>query len=98
MNGLAQSSATALSQSLFWDSSRILLIVVLVAIVCITFWLLFRELLTWYWKINKIVSTLEEISSNLKILTTDKRIEQSSQITEVSNSISLADSNKTTKQ
>ena len=38
---------------------------VLVAIVgAIAFFLIIREILTWYWKINRIVSLLEKIEKN----------------------------------
>jgi uncharacterized membrane protein required for colicin V production len=32
--------------------------------------LLIREVVTWYWKINKIVDTLDRIDSNLQYIAT----------------------------
>ena len=81
--------------SLFSDLSNLILIFFLIPIALIIFWLLIRELLTWYWKVNKILSTLEEISSNLKILTADKHIEQIEQPIETHQIISSDSSNKT---
>lgn len=81
--------------SLFSDLSNLILIFFLIPIALIIFWLLIRELLTWYWKVNKILSTLEEISSNLKILTADKHIEQIEQPIKTPQIISSDSSNKT---
>lgn len=81
----------------FLDLSSLILIFFLIPIALVIFWLLIRELLTWYWKVNKIISTLEEISSNLKILTADKKIEQLGQTIETPQAIPSDNLNKITK-
>lgn len=35
-------------------------------VVVIVLFLIFRAIILWYWKINKIVKLLEEIANNLK--------------------------------
>jgi hypothetical protein len=40
--------------------------ILLAIIIIICLFLLFREVMTWYWKINKIVSLLEKIDNNTK--------------------------------
>ncbi len=48
-----------------------LLAIILVVLFLIIVWLLIRELLTWYWKINKIVSILEKIEVGVDFLATN---------------------------
>ena len=48
-----------------------LLAIILVFLFLIIVWLLIRELLTWYWKINKIVSILEKIEVGVDFLATN---------------------------
>jgi hypothetical protein len=38
----------------------------LALLLCILFFLLIRELVTWYWKINRIVNLLERIEKNTR--------------------------------
>lgn len=45
-----------------------LLEIILLFLFLIIVWLLIRELLTWYWKINKIVSILEKIEVSVDFL------------------------------
>jgi hypothetical protein len=45
--------------------------IILVFLFLIIVWLLIRELLTWYWKINKIVSILEKIEIGIDFLATN---------------------------
>jgi len=45
-----------------------IILVVLFLLFLIIVWLLIRELLTWYWKINKIVSILEKIEVGVDFL------------------------------
>lgn len=47
------------------------IIIILVFLALILVWLLIRELLTWYWKINKIVSILEKIEAGVDFLATN---------------------------
>ncbi len=48
-----------------------LLEVILFFLVLIIVWLLIREFLTWYWKINKIVKILEKIEVGVDSLVTN---------------------------
>lgn len=42
----------------------------------VLFFLLFREIVTWYWKINKIVDLLEKIEKNTRKENVNSNIEQ----------------------
>ncbi|MFH1328911.1 MAG: hypothetical protein ABIH76_08770 [Candidatus Bathyarchaeota archaeon] len=46
---------------------------IIIVIVCLFVFLIARELVCWYWKLNKIVSLLESIDEKLDL---DDRIEQ----------------------
>ena len=44
-------------------------------LIVIVIFLLCREIVCWYWKINKRISLLENIDENLRLLVKDKGIE-----------------------
>jgi len=50
-------------------SSNILLILI-IFLVWLVVWLLIREIKTWYWKVNDVVSLLERIEGELYYLAT----------------------------
>ncbi|MEX0931853.1 MAG: hypothetical protein WDZ88_03840 [Candidatus Paceibacterota bacterium] len=37
-----------------------------VIVIGVIFFLIFRELVTWYWKLNRIIELLEEIKENTR--------------------------------
>ena len=52
-------------------SSGIVYLIITIVVTIVIF-LIFRALVLWYWKINKIVGYLKEISDNIKLLKGDK--------------------------
>ena len=41
---------------------------IILAVILFGIWLIFREVLLWYWKVNNIISILYRIDDNLKII------------------------------
>jgi predicted PurR-regulated permease PerM len=56
--------------------------IVIAVVAVIIFFLIIREIVTWYWKLNKITSQLEDISNLLGLLlvyqTTDRKPQDTS--------------------
>jgi hypothetical protein len=46
---------------------------ILVIGVAILIFIIFREVITWYWKINKIVSLLEQIERNTRVTVVEEK-------------------------
>lgn len=57
-------------------------IVLIIVIVLLAIFLIIRDLITWYFKINKRVELLEEIEEHLNILTEHIRKQNESEPTE----------------
>jgi len=53
------------------NQSNILIILIVIFVI----FLIIRELLTWYWKINKIVRLLEQIEENTRLEIIEKKTE-----------------------
>lgn len=53
-----------LSTSVSLDPTMVLIRILLAAAIIFVLFLVFREFLCWYWKLNKIVSLLEKIELN----------------------------------
>lgn len=45
-----------------------LLIIIVAILLIVVLFLIFREIVTWYWKINRIVRSLENIETDVKFL------------------------------
>lgn len=48
------------------DTQQQLIIIALIILVSFMIFLIMREVMCWYWKINKILDVLNEINDNLK--------------------------------
>lgn len=73
---LVSTPIAAFSQAPALENSNGFITILITLIVCVLVFLLCREIVCWYWKINKIASNQEEIIRLLKKIANEENILQ----------------------